>query len=280
MDGGDALTTPPHAAAHAAAHVAAHAAAHVAAHAAAHAVAAHASPHKSSPNLKARNVALKRLYRDRTAELNAALKRAGEAAALKDEVMRLRKANAALTAKCDNAALWGTPSTLHHAEVARLTAEVTRLTKQVAYGKQQHAGAAARHNSQVEEMQRRLDKATGRLEAAEKTASFYESKANQYMAEARHLRRELAVSIEARVRKEVFRAIEATGNAAFFPKSLMPTLAAMQDDVAPAALQRRERRLRDPSSHPSGFHPSVHEYSTLLGSHAFSDGEWESDCDV
>jgi chromosome segregation ATPase len=245
---------------------------------------------KASPRLEpdsdlhARNVVLKRLYRERTSELQAALKRADEVAPLKEEVLRLRKANATLTARCDNVTVWGADAPVSR-EVARLEAHVASLAKKLSCNKQECAAAQACHNSTVKELQRRLDVKSGRLEAAEKTAAFFERKAAQYMSEVRQLHRELSVSFEALVREDVFRAIESTGNAAYFPKSLMPTLASMQDAVAPAALRRREQRLKDPGCHPSGLHPGVHENGTLVGSAMFPvapepDNDWDFDCDV
>lgn len=245
-----------------------------------------AKPSASVHDLHTRNAVLKRMYKERTSELQAALKRVDELASLKEEVQRLRKANAALIDQCDNVAVWGTATPRADA-TPHLKAQVARLTKQMSSFKQESAAALARSSSQAEELQRRLDRTSGRLEAAEKTAAFYECKANRYMAEVRQLHRDMAVSFEARVREDVFRAIESTGDAAYFPKSLMPTLALVQDDVAPAALQRRERRLRDPQCHPSGMHPGVHENGTLVGSAMFpfspepdTDSDWEFDCDV
>lgn len=237
-------------------------------------------PARNSPLNSTINTTLKRLYWQQTKELQAALKRADEVAPLKEEIQRLRKANAALTAKCDNMTLWGAEAP-PSGEIARLQARVARLTKQLLCHKQDSAFAAARHNSTVEELRRRLDVKGGRLEAAEKTATFFERKAAQYMSEVRHLHRELSVSFEALVREDVFRAIESTGNAAYFPKSLMPTLASMQDAVAAAALQRREQRLKDPECHPLGLHPGVHENGTLVGSamFPFSPEPDSSDCD-
>lgn len=148
------------------------------------------------------------------------------------------------------------------APAAALTAaavhrRVTALEEQCARLKQQKRVAekfATESLARAEEYKRRAEKTKER-------ADMYEKLAEQRLGEVHHLRTREAVCFQSKVEKEVFRAIEATGDPQVFPHTLLPTLAAVQSSVAAGALQQRAARLADLSSHPLGFHPGVHEFS-------------------
>ncbi len=101
-----------------------------------------------------------------------------------------------------------------------------------------------------------------RLADSERRAKHFEQLAEQRLGEVYHLRRKFDVSFQSRVEEDVFRAIEATGQADVFPHGLTPTLAAVQSKVGGAALQRRAARLADLTRHPLGLHPGVHEWAS------------------
>jgi len=104
---------------------------------------------------------------------------------------------------------------------------------------------------------------TQRLEDLARRAQYYERLAEQRLGEVNYLRGKWDTSFQARVEQDVFRAVEATGDARLFPYSLTPTLAAVQSKVGGAALQRRAARLTDPGVHPLGLHPGVHEWASF-----------------
>lgn len=159
-----------------------------------------------------------------------------------------------------------------HSKVVSLEQHCARLKQQkrvaekFASSAQAEAEAAtrlageARAEAQLAKRQRAALEA--RLMESERLAKHYEQLAEQRLGEVYYLRRKFDMSFHARVEEDVFRAIEATGQADVFPHGLTPTLAALQSKVGGAALQRRAARLADPGLHPLGLHPGVHEWAS------------------
>lgn len=101
------------------------------------------------------------------------------------------------------------------------------------------ATVKAKHDpgSRIQDLERQLRQATARADRAEKLLEMR-------TAELLYVRRKDQSSFQSRVHADVFRVIEATGNATLFPFSLTPTLSAVANEVAESALKRRENRLR------------------------------------
>lgn len=152
-----------------------------------------------------------------------------------------------------------------------------RLTQQVTAMEQQLAA-----------MTQRLAATEQRLADATRRASHFERMAEHRLAEVHHTKAQWDTSFQTRVELDVFRAVEATGDAQIFPYGLTPTLAAVQSKVGGAALQQRAARLADPDVHPLGLHPSVHEWVDFDASIGklrapgcgFFDGSDHEFCDV
>lgn len=149
-------------------------------------------------------------------------------------------------------------STLHR-KITALEEQCARLKQQKRVAEkfaseQQQAADAARQGTDA--TRQALEKMTAR-------ARYFESMYETQLREVHRLRCELSHSFKTRVEHDVFRVIEATGDADMFSHGLMPTLAAVQSKVATAALQRRAARLADPGSDPLGFHPAVNEWACL-----------------
>lgn len=166
-----------------------------------------------------------------------------------------------------------TGSQQQHRKIAGLEEQCARLKQQkrvaekYATTQQQEAeaarGEAAAARAETAAVRAEAAALRDKLEQARQRAYFYERTAEQRLGEVHHLRRELDSSFKARVEADVFRAIEATGQADLFPHGLMPTLAAVASSLATEALQRRAARLAAPDSHPLGLHPGVHEWASL-----------------
>ena len=148
--------------------------------------------------------------------------------------------------------------TNHRNHLAVLEEHCARLKQQKRVAEKFATGALA----EAEAARAQVAALTSELESERRRAQCCERMAEQRAAELIRLRREWDDSFQARVEDDVFRAVEATGDAQIFPYDLTPTLAAIQSKVGGAALQRRTARLQDPACHPLGLHPGVREWGT------------------
>lgn len=146
-----------------------------------------------------------------------------------------------------------------HLKIVGLEEQCARLKQQKRVAERYATAQAAEAEAAREE----IAQLRAKLEHARQRATFYERTAEQRLSEVKTLRRELCTSFKARVEGDVFRAVEATGQADLFPATLMPTLAAVASSLATEALQQRAARLAAPDSHPLGLHPGVHEWASL-----------------
>lgn len=147
-----------------------------------------------------------------------------------------------------------------HRKVVGLEQHCARLKQQKRVAEKFAGEAEARAEAASADAAQREAALTKRLTEAKQQARYYQMTAEQRLGEIRHLRAKLDCSFQARVEQDVFRAVEATGDAQVFPYGLTPTLAAVQSKVGAEALQQRARRLEDPAAHPLGLHPGVHEW--------------------
>lgn len=138
--------------------------------------------------------------------------------------------------------------------MALAQAEQHKQHKEVA--EQYASGVQQRAEAMVQELQLQVDELRRR-------SQYYEQLSELRLAEVHHLRRREAMSFRTLVEQEVFRAVEASGDAELFPPTLMPVLAEVQSRLGAVALQRRRQRLQQPLSAPLGLHPEVHVWAGL-----------------
>jgi hypothetical protein len=101
------------------------------------------------------------------------------------------------------------------------------------------------------------------LEESERARKHFETMAEQRLGEVHWLRREMSTSWRGLVQREMALAVERTGVAAPLPPGLFPALAAEVERVAPAAMQRRAKRLAGHGRGLDAMHPDVDMYGSL-----------------